>query len=128
MIGNVLATGQFNSNVKGLLFATLEAVKDFDGGRGGVVVNTLMPPPANGSVYTTTKGAVDAITRSLAQELGSKGIRVIIVAPGVTVTEGFTSMPGHQGFILNTAVGNAGAAREAQFHCSVQLLRASPNG
>ena len=29
---------------------------------------------------------------------------------------------------LNPAVGNAGAAREAQFHCAAQLLRASPNG
>ena len=29
---------------------------------------------------------------------------------------------------LNPAVGNAGAAREAQFHCAAQLLRTSPNG
>ena len=29
---------------------------------------------------------------------------------------------------LNPAVGSAGAAREAQFHCAAQLLRASPNG
>ena len=29
--------------------------------------------------------------------------------------------------ILNPAVGNAGAAREAQFHCAAQLLRAAPN-
>ena len=31
-------------------------------------------------------------------------------------------------FNLNSAVGNAGAARETQFHCAAQLLRASPNG
>ena len=30
--------------------------------------------------------------------------------------------------ILNPAVESAGAAREAQFHCAAQLLRASPNG
>ena len=30
--------------------------------------------------------------------------------------------------MLNAAVGNAGAAREAQFHCAAQLLRTSPNG
>ncbi len=29
---------------------------------------------------------------------------------------------------LNPAVANAGAAREEQFHCGAQLLRASPNG
>ena len=31
-------------------------------------------------------------------------------------------------FNLNPTVGNAGAAREAQFHCAAQLFRASPNG
>ena len=111
---------QFNINVKGLLFATLEAVKDFDGGRGGVVINIgslmSMMPPANGSVYSATKGAVDAITRSLAQELGSKGIRVVTVAPGVTITEGFNAMPGHEGFfelaLSRTPLGRTGTPED----------------
>lgn len=94
---------QFNINVKGLLFATQEAAKDFDDGRGGVVINigsqVSLTPPANGSVYSATKGAGDVITRALAQELGPKNVRVISVAPGVTVTEGFASMDGHEGFI-----------------------------
>ena len=34
----------------------------------------------------------------------------------------------HHPLNLNPAVGNAGAAREAQFNCAAQLLRASPNG
>lgn len=94
---------QFNINVKGLLFATQEAATDFDGERGGVVINigsqVSLTPPANGSVSSATKGAGVAITRALAQELGPKNIRVISVAPGVTVTEGFASMDGHEGFI-----------------------------
>jgi len=94
---------QFNTNVKGLLFATQEALKDFDGGRGGTIVNigsiVSLTPPANGSVYSGTKGAVDVITKSLAQELGPKKVRVNTVAPGVTITEGFHAIDGHEGFL-----------------------------
>lgn len=110
----------FDINVKGLLFATQEAVKDFDGGRGGVIVNigsiVSLTPPATGSVYSATKAAVDAITKSLAQELGPRQIRVNTVAPGVTVTEGFTSMPGHEGFIgmalARTPLGRTGTPED----------------
>jgi len=94
---------QFGINVKGLLFATQEAQVDFQNGRGGAIVNigslVSLMPPAYGSVYSATKAAVDALTKSLAQELGPKGIRVNTVAPGVVITEGFNSMPGHENFI-----------------------------
>lgn len=39
------------------------------------------------SVYAATKGALDAMTRSLAKELGSRGIRVNSVAPGYFASE-----------------------------------------
>jgi len=39
-------------------------------------------------VYNATKGAVDAITRTLAKELGPKKIRVNSINPGMVVTEG----------------------------------------
>jgi 3-oxoacyl-[acyl-carrier protein] reductase len=82
---------QFNLNVLGLLLTTQEAVKHF-GPDGGNVVNissvvaTAAPPYA--SVYSATKAAVDAITRSLAKELGPKKIRVNSVNPGMVETEG----------------------------------------
>jgi 3-oxoacyl-[acyl-carrier protein] reductase len=82
---------QFNLNVLGLLLTTQEAVKNF-GSEGGNIVNissvvaTLAPPQA--SVYSGTKAAVDAITRSLAQELGSRKIRVNSINPGMVETEG----------------------------------------
>ena len=85
---------QFNLNVLGLLFATQEAAKHF-GPEGGNVVNissvvaTAAPPEA--SVYSATKGAVNTITRSLAQELGPRKIRVNAVNPGMIETEGFHS-------------------------------------
>jgi 3-oxoacyl-[acyl-carrier protein] reductase len=81
----------FNTNVLGLILATREAVKHF-GPKGGSVINigsvvsTLTPP--NSVVYTATKGAVDAVTRVLAKELGPKKIRVNSINPGGVETEG----------------------------------------
>lgn len=81
----------FDVNVLGLLLTTQEAVKHF-GDAGGNVINissvvaTLAPPQA--SVYSAMKAAVDAITRSLAQELGPRKIRVNSINPGMVETEG----------------------------------------
>ena len=50
------------------------------------VVSTLGLP--GGAVYCGTKAAVDAITRSLAKELGARGIRVNSINPGMVTTEG----------------------------------------
>jgi 3-oxoacyl-[acyl-carrier protein] reductase len=81
----------FNLNVLGLLLTTQEASK-LIGPDGGSVVNVgsivgHMPLP-NGSVYSATKAAVDAITVSLAGELGPKKIRVNSLNPGLIETEG----------------------------------------
>jgi 3-oxoacyl-[acyl-carrier protein] reductase len=82
---------QFDLNVLGLLLTTQEAVKHF-GQAGGSIVNVssvaATQAPPNGSVYSATKAAVNAITRSLAQELGPRKIRVNAVNPGVVETEG----------------------------------------
>jgi 3-oxoacyl-[acyl-carrier protein] reductase len=40
-------------------------------------------------VYNATKAAVDAVTRSLAKELGPRKIRVNAINPGMVETEGF---------------------------------------
>jgi 3-oxoacyl-[acyl-carrier protein] reductase len=50
------------------------------------VVSTLGLPGA--TVYGATKAAVDAVTRSLAKELGGRNIRVNSVNPGMVETEG----------------------------------------
>ena len=82
---------QFNLNVLGLLLSSQAAAKLFDGSGGSIInissiVSTLAVP--NGAVYSGTKGAVDAITRSLATELGPRGIRVNAINPGMVETEG----------------------------------------
>jgi 3-oxoacyl-[acyl-carrier protein] reductase len=83
---------QFNINVLGLLLASREAAKLFDGAGGNIlnissVVATAAPPAS--AVYSATKAAVDAVTRSLAKELGPKKIRVNAINPGMVETEGF---------------------------------------
>jgi 3-oxoacyl-[acyl-carrier protein] reductase len=81
----------FDINVLGLLLTTKHAVQHMNGDGGSIInlssVASLTPPPA-ASVYSATKGAVDVITRSLAQELGPRKIRVNSLLPGVTETEG----------------------------------------
>jgi 3-oxoacyl-[acyl-carrier protein] reductase len=81
----------FDTNVLGLLLATREAAKYIDGNGGSIInigsaVSTLNPPQS--AVYTATKGAVDAVTRVLANELGARKIRVNSINPGVVNTEG----------------------------------------
>lgn len=82
---------QFDLNVLGLLFASQEAARQF-GPAGGSIINitsvaaTAAPPAA--SVYSATKAAVVAVTRSLAQELGPRNIRVNAIGPGMVETEG----------------------------------------
>jgi 3-oxoacyl-[acyl-carrier protein] reductase len=84
----------FNINVLGLLLTTQAAVKHL--GEGGSIINVgsiaSATTPPNTSVYTGTKGAVDAITGVLARELGPKKIRVNSLNPGMVVTEGVLSI------------------------------------
>ena len=81
----------FDTNVLGMLLVTQEALKHFNA-EGGSIINigslasSLTPPTA--VVYNATKGAVDAITRTLAKELGARKIRVNSINPGMVVTEG----------------------------------------
>jgi 3-oxoacyl-[acyl-carrier protein] reductase len=81
----------FDLNVLGLILASQEAVKHFDEA-GGSIINissvAARSAPPTASVYSATKGAVDAVTRSLSQELGPRKIRVNSINPGMVETEG----------------------------------------
>ena len=81
----------FDTNVLGMLLVTQEALKHFKADGGSIInigslASSLTPPTA--VVYNATKGAVDAITRTLAKELGPRKIRVNSINPGMVITEG----------------------------------------
>lgn len=82
---------QFDLNVLGLIRATQSAVKHFSP-TGGSIVNISSVVSSMGfpgaTVYSGTKGAVDSVTRSLAKELGPRGIRVNAINPGMVETDG----------------------------------------
>jgi 3-oxoacyl-[acyl-carrier protein] reductase len=81
----------FDLNVLGLILASKAAVRHFDD-TGGSIINISSTASSvtlpNTSVYTATKAAVDAVTRTLAKELGPRNIRVNAINPGMVETEG----------------------------------------
>jgi 3-oxoacyl-[acyl-carrier protein] reductase len=106
----------FDTNVLGLLLVTKAALPLFPSTGGsivniGSVVSTLAPPAA--AIYVGSKGAIDAITKSLAKELAPRKIRVTGVNPGFVLTEG-THAAGLAGgefetwALANSALGRAG--------------------
>jgi 3-oxoacyl-[acyl-carrier protein] reductase len=80
----------FNINVLGLLHTTQAAVKHLR--EGGSIINVgsavTRITPAQSTIYTATKGAVDAITGVLSRELGPRKIRVNAINPDMVETEG----------------------------------------
>ena len=82
---------QFNTNVLGLLLTTQGAVANFNEDGGSIInIGSAVSDvaPVGSSIYTATKGAVDAITHVLAKELGARKIRVNSINPGMVETEG----------------------------------------
>lgn len=106
----------FDVNVLGLLLTIQEAAKYF-GPEGGSVINisssASSSAPAAASVYSASKAAVDTITKSLAQELGPRKIRVNAINPGMVETEGvsdggFLGSDFQKGFEARSALGRIG--------------------
>src|SRR5437899_10747404 len=89
----------FDTNVLGTLLVTQEALKHFNSSGGSIInigslAGSLTPP--TGVVYNATKAAVDAITRTLAKELGPRKIRVNAINPGMVITDGVISAGFHE--------------------------------
>ena len=86
----------FAVNVKGqFLCAQAAARAMLADGKGGVLVNMSSESGMEGSegqsVYAATKAANHNLTRSWAKELGTQGVRVVGVAPGIMETTSMRS-------------------------------------
>ncbi len=107
---------QFDLNVLGTLLSTQAAVKSMPA--GGSVINlssvVALTPPPTGSVYSATKGAVDVITRTLAQELGPQKIRVNSLSPGLVETEGTRASGNAEGEFKSFAISRTPLGRVGQ--------------
>jgi len=80
----------FSTNVFAPIFAIKSVLKHFSDGGSiiniGSIVSTMAPPNSVG--YTSSKAAVDGITKVLSKELAPRNIRVNQVNPGTIRTEG----------------------------------------
>ena len=81
----------FDVNVKGIYHCVNAAMPSFLNKHSGCIITvSSMWGQAGASceaAYSATKGAVIALTKALAKELGPSGIRVNCIAPGVIVTD-----------------------------------------
>lgn len=103
-------------NVTGVFVATQEAVRHMREGGRIVHIGSSMTRYASfpgASLYTLTKGAVTGFNRSLARDLGPRGITVNTVHPGPTDTD-MNPASGDlaKALIPNMAVGRYGQTRE----------------
>jgi 3-oxoacyl-[acyl-carrier protein] reductase len=121
---------QFAVNVEGPIALTQAAVPCFPE-EGGRVINIsslvqLYPLPGN-TVYAAAKGAIDAMTRTWAAELGSRGITVNAVGPGFTETDASReNVPEEmkKTLIARTVLGRAGVPADI---ADVVAFLASPD-
>jgi NAD(P)-dependent dehydrogenase (short-subunit alcohol dehydrogenase family) len=103
----------FATNVRGPFFLVKELLPMFGEGSSIVLVSSLVARATPGNpgqpgaptlpAYAATKGAIEALVRHWAAMLGSRGIRVNAVAPGVIETDmsNFTKTEAGRGFALS---------------------------
>ena len=86
-----------NVNLKGVFNCTQAVVEVMMNQGNGAIINTSSIVGLNGNVgqanYAATKAGLIGMTKTLAKELGKKGIRVNAVAPGFITTPMTSNVP-----------------------------------
>lgn len=115
-----------STNLKAPLFLMRDFAKEMARNESGVIVNVssiLAQKAVIGSaIYRASKAALEALTQQFASELGSKGVRVVAVAPGFIETAMTKDIPEEQraGIKKDVALGAFGAPEaiaETVWHC-----------
>ena len=96
-------------NVRGVLLGVKHVAPVMIAQRAGSIINVAsiagLRGGVSGHIYSTSKGAVLALTRSVAAELGEKGVRVNSISPGAIVTGIFAKAAGVEGAKADRATG-----------------------
>ncbi len=82
--------GMFRANVTSIFLCVRAALPALRASRGSVVnigSTVVARPPRGRFGYVASKGAVEAMTRALAVDLGRDGIRVNVIRPGIIPSE-----------------------------------------
>ena len=80
-----------NTNLKSVFYMTQEVLKEMINQKNGCIINISsiwgMVGASCEVAYSVTKAGIDAITKSLAKELGPSNIRINSIAPGIIKTQ-----------------------------------------
>ncbi len=107
-----------DTNLSSVFFASQAALKPMMRARSGRIINVSSVVASAGNPgqinYCASKGGIDAMTRSLAREVGSRNITVNAVAPGFIATDMTAELgeAAHRELTQQIPLGRMGAAED----------------